>query len=64
MSQAKIKNSWNANFKEVKGIYTANPLDWGKTIQPQKVRDVGFCAQKLGSDYSPQQVELQVLATN
>ncbi|MBV6621788.1 MAG: cellulase family glycosylhydrolase [Rivularia sp. (in: Bacteria)] len=64
MNQAKIKNSWNANFKEVKGTYTVTPLDWGKTIQPQKVRDVGFCARKLGSDYSPQQVKLQVLATN
>jgi endoglucanase len=60
MNQAKIKNSWNADFKQQKGIYTVTPFDWGKIIQPKQVRDVGFCSEKLGSDYSPQQVKLQV----
>ncbi len=61
MNQAKIKNSWNADFKQEKGIYTVTPLDWGKTIQPNQIRDVGFCSQKLGEDYSPQQVKSQVM---
>ncbi|MGB3641892.1 MAG: cellulase family glycosylhydrolase [Rivularia sp. (in: cyanobacteria)] len=61
MNQAKIKNSWNADFKQSIGIYTVTPYDWGQTIQPNQVRDVGFCSEKLGSDYSPQQVKLQVI---
>ncbi len=61
MNQAKIKNSWNADFKQSIGQYTVTPYDWGKTIQPNQVRDVGFCSEKLGSDYSPQQIKLQVM---
>lgn len=61
MNQAKIKNSWNADFKQEKGIYTVTPYDWGQTIQPNQVRDVGFCSQKLGLDYSPQQVKLHLI---
>ena len=61
MNQAKIKNSWNADFKQEKGIYTVTPLDWGRTIQPNQIRDIGFCSEKLGSDYSPQQVRSQVM---
>ena len=59
MNQAKIKNSWNADFKQQLDKYTVTPLDWGKTIKPQQVRDVGFCAEKLGSNYSPQKVKLR-----
>ncbi|MEM6752865.1 MAG: cellulase family glycosylhydrolase [Cyanobacteria bacterium P01_C01_bin.38] len=61
MNQARIKNSWNADFKQEKGIYTVTPLDWGKAIQPNQKRDVGFCSEKLGKDYSPQQVKLIVV---
>ncbi len=61
MNQAKIKNSWNADFKQSIGQYTVTPYDWGQTIQPNQVRDVGFCSEKLGSDYSPQQIKLQVM---
>ena len=60
MNQAKIKNSWNANFNRKNNIYTVTPLDWGKTIQPKQVRDIGFCADKLGFDYSPQQVKVMI----
>ena len=57
MNQAKINNFWNADFKQQGTIqYVAAPLDWGKTIEPNQVRDTGFCANKLGSDYQPQQV--------
>ncbi|MEM7713444.1 MAG: cellulase family glycosylhydrolase [Cyanobacteria bacterium P01_A01_bin.68] len=61
MNQAKINNSWNANFKSNKNQYTVNPLNWGQTIKPNQVREIGFCADKLGTDYSPQQVRLQVI---
>ena len=61
MNQAKINNSWNANFKSNKNQYTVNPLNWGQIIRPNQVREIGFCADKLGSDYSPQQVRLQVI---
>ena len=57
MNQAKINNSWNADFKQQGAIqYLVAPLDWGKTIEPNQVRDTGFCANKLGSDYQPQQI--------
>ncbi len=56
MNQAKINNFWNADFKQQGDIqYVVTPLDWGKTIEPNQVRDTGFCANKLGSDYQPQQ---------
>jgi endoglucanase len=59
MNQAKINNSWNADFKQQGGIqYVVTPLDWGKTIEPNQVRDNGFCANKLGFDYQPQQVRI------
>ncbi|MEH2460269.1 cellulase family glycosylhydrolase [Nostoc sp.] len=57
MNQAKINNSWNADFKQQGAIqYVMTPLEWGKTIEPNQVRDNGFCANKLGSDYQPQQI--------
>jgi endoglucanase len=61
MNQAKIKNSWNADFRQERGQYTVTPYDWGQTIQPNQVREVGFCSEKLGEDYSPQQVKLIVI---
>ncbi|WP_375467985.1 cellulase family glycosylhydrolase [uncultured Nostoc sp.] len=57
MNQAKINNFWNADFKQQGAIqYLVAPLEWGKTIEPNQVRDTGFCANKLGSDYQPQQI--------
>ena len=63
MKQAKIKNSWNANFKQAQDKYTVTPLDWGRIIKPNQVTDVGFCAEKIGSDFSPQQVKVQVISS-
>ena len=60
MNQAKIKNSWNANFQQENNLYRVTPLDWGRNIESKQMRDIGFCAEKLGSDFSPQQVKLQV----
>lgn len=54
MNQAAINNSWNANFnKQGATQYKVTPTDWAKVIEPNKLRDFGFCANKLGTDYKP-----------
>ncbi len=64
MKQAAINNSWNANFiKQKDDKYIATPLDWGRIIERNQVRDIGFCANKLGSDYQPKQVKFEVRRT-
>ena len=55
MNQASINNSWNGNFQPQGSQYVVTPLDWGKVIEPGQSRDLGFCANKLGSDYQPRQ---------
>jgi endoglucanase len=60
MKQAAINNSWNANFKpQGTSRYVVTPLDWGRVIEPNQVRDLGFCANKLGLDYQPTQVRVK-----
>ncbi|ARV61444.1 glycoside hydrolase [Nostocales cyanobacterium HT-58-2] len=60
MKQAAINNSWNGNFKPQGATqYIVTPLDWGQMIEPNQVRDLGFCANKLGSDYQPKQIEIK-----
>jgi endoglucanase len=60
MKQAEIYNSWSANFKQ-KGAtqYVVTPLDWGRLIEPNKIRDIGFCANKRGNEYQPTEVKLE-----
>jgi endoglucanase len=55
MNQAAINNSWNGNFQPQGSRYVVTPLDWGRVIEPGQSRDLGFCANKLGSDYRPGQ---------
>ncbi|MEW6491321.1 MAG: cellulase family glycosylhydrolase [Cyanobacteriota bacterium] len=55
MNQAAINNSWNGNFQLQGSQYVVTPLDWGRVIEPGQSRDLGFCANKIGSDYQPQQ---------
>ncbi|MBP5971218.1 cellulase family glycosylhydrolase [Brasilonema sp. CT11] len=60
MKQAAINNSWNGNFKPQGATqYAVTPLDWGRIIEPNQVRDVGFCANKLGSQYQPTEVRVK-----
>ncbi|MGH8000698.1 MAG: cellulose binding domain-containing protein, partial [Brasilonema sp.] len=60
MKQAAINNSWNGNFKPQGATqYVVTPLDWGRIIEPNQVRDLGFCANKLGSDYQPTEVRVK-----
>jgi endoglucanase len=59
MKQAAINNSWNGNFKPQGATqYVVTPLDWGRVVEPNQVRDFGFCANKLGSDYQPTEVRV------
>ena len=55
MNQASINNSWNGNFQPQGSQYVVTPLDWGRVIEPGQSRDLGFCANKIGSDYQPRQ---------
>jgi endoglucanase len=59
LNQARINNFWNANFQQQGTTqYLVTPLDWGRVIEPNQSRDIGFCANKLGSDYQVRQIEV------
>ncbi len=58
MNQAAINNSWNGNFQSHGSHYVVTPLDWGRVIEPRESRELGFCANKLGSDYQPRQLSV------
>lgn len=60
MNQAAINNSWNGNFKPQGSQYVVTPMDWGRVIEPGQSRDLGFCANKLGLDYQPRQVNVSM----
>ncbi|HEY9607240.1 MAG TPA: cellulase family glycosylhydrolase [Allocoleopsis sp.] len=60
MNQASINNSWNGNFQPKGSHYIVTPLDWGRVIEPGQTRDLGFCANKLGADYQPQQFSISL----
>lgn len=58
MQQAQITQSWNGNFQRQGRQYQVSPPDWARTIQPNQTIDLGFCANKSGSNYKPQQVKI------
>ncbi|NER19882.1 MAG: hypothetical protein F6J86_36495 [Symploca sp. SIO1B1] len=58
MNQAAINNSWNGNFRPQGSYYVVTPLDWGRVIEPRQSQYLGFCANKLGSDYQPRQISV------
>lgn len=64
MDKAAIKDFWNGTFKQEGGEYIVTPLDWGRVIEPNQVRDVGFCANKLnnagGADYQPRNIKVKI----
>ncbi|MGB7443397.1 MAG: cellulase family glycosylhydrolase [Coleofasciculaceae cyanobacterium] len=64
MNQAAINNSWNGNFRTQGSQYVVTPLDWGRVIEPGQTRELGFCANKLGSDYRPGQVSVTTIDSN
>ncbi|MEM6717220.1 MAG: cellulose binding domain-containing protein, partial [Cyanobacteria bacterium P01_C01_bin.147] len=62
MNQATIRNSWNGDYQRQGTQYTVAPPNWGRVIQPGQTVDwMGFCANKSGSDYLPDQVSAQPL---
>ncbi|HEY9649515.1 MAG TPA: cellulose binding domain-containing protein, partial [Coleofasciculaceae cyanobacterium] len=60
MNQAAINNSWNGSFQPQGTRYVVTPADWGRVIEPGQSRELGFCANKLGSDYQPRQVSVSL----
>jgi endoglucanase len=60
MNQAAINNSWNGNFLPQGSQYVVTPMDWGRVIEPGQSRELGFCANKLGSDYQPRQLTVSM----
>ncbi len=60
MNQAAINNSWNGNFQPRGSQYVVTPMDWGQVIEPGQSQNLGFCANKLGSDYQPRQVSVSM----
>jgi endoglucanase len=60
MNQAAINNSWNGTFKPQGTQYVVMPMDWGRVIEPGQSRELGFCANKLGTDYQPRQVTVSM----
>ena len=58
MEDAAINNSWNGNFQHEGSEYVVTPMDWGRVIQPRQTRDLGFYANKLGTNYQPRQISI------
>ncbi|MEP0869104.1 cellulase family glycosylhydrolase [Trichocoleus desertorum AS-A10] len=58
MNQANINNSWNGNFNRQGSQYQVTPPSWARVLQPNQTVDLGFCANKSGPDYRPQQVSV------
>lgn len=59
MNQADISQSWNGNFTPQQGRYSVTPPDWARPIQPNQSVDIGFCANKRGTDYLPRDIRAE-----
>ncbi len=60
LNQAKISQTWNGNFLAQGSNYQVTPADWAKVIQPGKTVEVGYCADKLGANYKPTQISINL----
>lgn len=58
MPEAKIDHIWNATFEQQQAKYLLTPHEWGQNLEPNQVRDFGFCATKQGQNYQPQQISI------
>ncbi|MBD2772981.1 cellulase family glycosylhydrolase [Iningainema tapete] len=57
MSQAQINNNWNFSYSKQGSEYVVTPAESARVIQPNQTQEsLGFCANKLGSDYKLKQV--------
>ncbi len=64
MNQATLESTWNGTFTSSSSDssqYTVIPDDWMQAIAPNQTRNVGFCANKTGSDYQPQNLVAEQL---
>jgi len=59
MNQADINSSWNGVFNRQGTQYTITPPDWTQTVWGGQTVDIGFCADKRGTDYRPTNVRLR-----
>ena len=62
LRQAAIESTWNGTFTRSSSNaseYTVTPDDWIRVIAPNQTREVGFCANKTGTDYKPQNVKAE-----
>jgi len=41
------------------GVVACANRTWGRVIEANQVRDIGFCANKQGNDYQPTQIEVK-----
>jgi endoglucanase len=62
MPNATVDQSWNAQYRKQDGQYYATPAEWGRSVQPKQVINLGFCAKKEGSDALPK--NFQIMARN
>ncbi|MGH8002059.1 MAG: glycosyl hydrolase family 18 protein [Brasilonema sp.] len=64
LDQAAIESTWNGTFTRSSSNaseYTVTPDDWIRVITPNQTREVGFCANKTGTNYKPQNVTTEQL---
>lgn len=61
MSHAEINQSWNGTFTRQGSRYTVTPPSWAQTLQPNQTMDMGFCANKQGSNHYPRNVSPTLL---
>lgn len=61
MNQADISQSWNGSFRPQGSRYTVTPPDWAQPMQPNQSVDIGFCANKRGTDYLPRDIRAESL---
>ncbi|MBD2088415.1 cellulase family glycosylhydrolase [Microcoleus sp. FACHB-1515] len=59
MNQADISQSWNGSFTPQESRYTVTPPDWARSIAPNQSVDIGFCANKRGTDYLPRDIRAE-----
>lgn len=55
-NQATITQAWGGNFLPQGTKYLVQPESGGEVIQPNQAVEVGYCANKLGSNYKPTQL--------
>lgn len=54
LHQSTIVNSWSAVFTSTGvGLYDLTPMTWNAVLAPNQAAEVGFCATKTGTNFTP-----------